>query len=75
METVNFTESKTHIPSQVLPIKGDSFEEEVNNFIEKVLKPKWEIIRWSKIPYLCEGDIKQAFYWLTDAVFVIRPIK
>jgi len=69
-------DNKTHIPQEILPIQGSGFEDETNNFIEKVLKTNgWEVVRWTKLPYLCEGDIKQAYYWLDDAVFVIRPIQ
>jgi len=67
-------ENKSHIPTEFLPINATNFEGEVNNFIEKVLKPnQWEVISWTRLPYICEGDIKQAFYWLDDAVFVIKP--
>jgi len=70
-----YTESKTHQPKELLPIKGTSFEAEVVNFVEKVLKPNgWELIKWSRVPYLCDGDIRQAYYWLDDALFLIRPI-
>jgi hypothetical protein len=73
---IHFTgqDSKKHDPLEYLPIEGERYEEEVNNFIEKVLKPnQWEVVRWTRLPYLCEGGIKQAYYWLDDAVFVIRP--
>jgi len=69
-------ENQSHIPTEFLPINATNFEEEVNNFIEKVLKPnQWEVISWTRLPYICEGDIKQSFYWLDDAVFVIKPRK
>ena len=32
-----------------------------------------QVVRWSRLPYLCEGDLEQAFYWLSDAVFVLKP--
>jgi len=64
---------KNHTPIELLPIKGKSFEEEIFNFIDQVLTPNgWTVIRWTKLPYLCQGDIHQAYYWLKDAVFVIR---
>lgn len=66
--------NKSHEPDEAIPIGDDSFEAEVTNFIDKVLVPQgWELIKWTRLPYLCEGDIQQAFYWLDDALFVIRP--
>lgn len=43
------------------------------NFVEKVLVPRgFELIRWTRLTYLCEGDIQQAFYWLDDVIFVVK---
>jgi len=67
-------QSETHAPSERLPINGPNFEAEIVNFVTKVLEPNgWELVKWTRLPYLCQGDIHQAYYWLDDAVFVIRP--
>jgi len=67
-------ESKSHRPKERLPIPGNSYEAEVVNFVEKVLIPNgWELVKWTRVPYLCDGDINQAYYHLDDAVFLIRP--
>lgn len=31
---------------------------------------------WTKAPYLCQGDMRQSFYWLIDVVVVLskRPL-
>ena len=30
--------------------------------------------RWSRAPYLCQGDAFQSYYILHDALFVLRPV-
>jgi SAM-dependent methyltransferase len=66
-------------PSEKLPMKGGlcvegaSFEESVSVFAERVLKPiGFEIVSWTKLPYLCEGDGDKEFYVLDDVVFVLK---
>lgn len=60
---------------ETLNIKAKNFEAEVKNFVDEVLSPNgWELLRWTRLPYLCEGDFQQAYYWLSDALFVIRPL-
>lgn len=64
----------SHEPSETLKIGDKTYEGEVKNFVEKVLTPQgWEVIKWTRLPYLCEGDMQQAFYWLDDVIFVIQP--
>ncbi|CAG9770659.1 unnamed protein product [Ceutorhynchus assimilis] len=67
--------SQDNKPQQLLPIQGDSFEEQVQSIVDDILKPaKFELVSWSRVPYLCEGDLRQSYYWLDDAIFIIRPI-
>lgn len=55
-----------------MPIEGKSFEEQVTSFINNVLGPAgFTVEMWTQLPYLCEGDLNQAYYWLDDAVFVV----
>ena len=62
-----------HQPEERMPIKGISFEEQAANFINNVLIPAgFRLEMWTQLPYLCEGDLNQAYYWLDDAVFVVR---
>lgn len=61
-----------HRPTEWLPIEGSGFEEQVNSAISNVFEASGlHVERWSRVPYLCEGDLTQAFYWLDDAVFVL----
>ena len=60
-------------PSEDLEVVGSSFEEQVNCLVETVFpKLGFNVLRWSKVPYLCEGDLDQSFYWLTDALFILN---
>ncbi|XP_066994843.2 protein-L-histidine N-pros-methyltransferase [Anabrus simplex] len=62
-----------HRPTEWLPIQGTTFEDQVVSAISDVFEPAGFFVeRWSRVPYLCEGDLNQAFYWLDDAIFVLR---
>jgi hypothetical protein len=61
-----------HRPTEWLPIQGSSFEEQASSAITNVFEASgFHVEHWSRVPYLCEGDLNQAFYWLDDAVFVL----
>ncbi|KAL0270487.1 UNVERIFIED_CONTAM: hypothetical protein PYX00_007884 [Menopon gallinae] len=65
-----------HTPTQELDISGATFEEQVAEVVDNVLTPcGYEVLSWSRVPYLCEGDLRQSYYWLDDAVFVLRPLR
>ncbi|XP_060534939.1 protein-L-histidine N-pros-methyltransferase isoform X2 [Cylas formicarius] len=62
-----------HKPRELLPIDGERFEDQVISVVEEVLKPAgFDVTAWSRVPYLCEGDLHQSYYWLDDVVFVLR---
>lgn len=68
------SDSKDHSPEEKLLIQGQNFEEQVQFFIKKVFEPAgFNVEKFSRLPYLCEGDLHQSFYLLDDAVFVIKP--
>lgn len=48
-----------------------SFEYEATTFFEQLELMGFNIESWTKAPYLCEGDIRQSFYWLIDVVVVL----
>ncbi|XP_060868365.1 protein-L-histidine N-pros-methyltransferase isoform X2 [Metopolophium dirhodum] len=59
-------------PEQKLPITGVTFEEQVCSAVHDVFEPSGlEVLCWTRLPYLCEGDLSQDYYWLHDAVFVM----
>lgn len=65
--------SPNHQPVETIPIQGKTIEEQINSCYHLVFEPAgYEIIRWTVLPYLSEGDIEQSFYWLTDIMFVLK---
>ena len=61
-------------PSEVIAVNGRSWEEQASSLIRDVFTPAGFIVeQFTKLPYLCEGDLYQDYYVLNDAVFVLRP--
>ncbi|XP_030767091.1 methyltransferase-like protein 9 isoform X2 [Sitophilus oryzae] len=69
------TGSSDHKPVEALPVKGNTFESQVESLVENVLRAKFELISWSRVPYLCEGDLRQSYYWLDDVILVLKATK
>lgn len=64
---------RNHAASEKMMVRGRTFEEQLSSFVSNVLvECGFEVLRWTRLPYLCEGDINQAFYWLDDAVLVLK---
>ncbi|XP_060116817.1 protein-L-histidine N-pros-methyltransferase isoform X1 [Heteronotia binoei] len=61
-------------PSEVLEIKGQTWEEQVSSLPEVFRKAGFAIEAFTRLPYLCEGDMYNDFYVLDDAVFVLKPV-
>ncbi|TGZ59261.1 hypothetical protein CRM22_009176 [Opisthorchis felineus] len=61
-------------PSEVLEVSDSHiWEVQLNSLVNRVLKPaKFEVLRWTRVPYLCEGDFTQSFYYLNEAILVLR---
>ncbi|XP_056636525.1 protein-L-histidine N-pros-methyltransferase isoform X1 [Diorhabda sublineata] len=65
--------SADHKPRELIRVNGTNFEDQVKSFVENVFTPtNFEVESWSRVPYLCEGDLQQSYYWLDDAVFVLK---
>lgn len=65
-----------HKPTELLPIRGETFEQQVDSLIQNVFIPSgFQVMRWTRVPYLCEGDLRQSYYWLDDAVFLIQSVE
>lgn len=47
------------------------FGDEATVFFEQLELMGFNIEAWTKAPYLCEGDLRQSFYWLIDVVVVL----
>ena len=61
-----------HEPVEKLNITGEGFVEQVQSLVNVFESNGFEVIRWSRVPYLCEGDMAQAVYALDDAIFVLK---
>ncbi|KPA83120.1 putative mitochondrial DREV methyltransferase [Leptomonas pyrrhocoris] len=66
-------------PSEKLPMKGGecckgaSYEASASKLFENVLIPMgFELVRWTRLPYLCEGNLRNEYALLNDAVFVLQ---
>jgi len=67
------TGSADNLPSEEIGVNGTTFEEQVNSFAKEIFpRLGFTVRRWTKLPYFCEGDLDQAFYWLSDVVFVLE---
>lgn len=64
-----------HKPEERLPIYDCcEFEDQVTAFVSFMEKEAgYELVSWTRTPYLCEGDFAQAYYWLDDSVYVFKP--
>ncbi|XP_017773778.1 PREDICTED: methyltransferase-like protein 9 [Nicrophorus vespilloides] len=64
-----------HEPTERLNIRGQTFEDQVVHLVDNVLRPVgFEVISWSRVPYLCEGDLRQSYYWLDESIFVLKAV-
>ncbi|KPI90414.1 putative DREV methyltransferase [Leptomonas seymouri] len=66
-------------PSEKLPMeggeccKGATYEASTTKLFENVLIPMgFELVRWTRLPYLCEGNLRNEYALLNDAVFVLQ---
>lgn len=58
-----------HWPNKSLP-----FNEEVNAFFQQIEFMGFRVESFSKAAYLCEGDLRQSFYWLIDILVVLSKV-
>lgn len=66
--------SSNHIPTEILHLTGSTLEEQVESFVKEVIEPNdFELITWTKLPYLSEGDLELSYYWLIDVLFLLKP--
>ena len=48
---------------------------QLNYLVLKLFKPLgFELVKFSKCPYLCEGGIAQSYYYLNDYIFVFKSV-
>ena len=60
----------SHKPSQRMNIHGSEFEDQVEATVKLVQDSGFLLKSWSRVPYLCEGDLSRPLYNLNNALFV-----
>ena len=62
-------------PSEFIQVNGSTWEEQVESLVKDVFEPTGFTVEiFTRVPYLCEGDLYQDFYVLDDALFVLKAI-
>ncbi|KAJ7374662.1 Methyltransferase-like protein 9 [Desmophyllum pertusum] len=60
-------------PSELITVNGSSWEDRVHSLVEDVFEPSgFAVELFTRVPYLCEGDLYREFYFLNDALFVLK---
>jgi 2-polyprenyl-3-methyl-5-hydroxy-6-metoxy-1,4-benzoquinol methylase len=68
-----FEYNNDHRPNESIHIKGHLSEEQINEFILEVFQPSgFRLKKLTRLPYLCEGDMDQSYYFLSDYIFVLE---
>ncbi len=66
-----FVEAKnSREPTEKLPIEGELFLDQATSFVSFMKSKGFELKSWSRVPYLCQGDLLQSVYYLDDALFL-----
>ncbi|CAH8583231.1 unnamed protein product [Schistosoma turkestanicum] len=61
-------------PTEVLDINdSELWEIQLSSLIKNILTPaNFHVVRWTRLPYLCEGDFSKSFYYLNEIVLVLQ---
>lgn len=59
-------------PAENLDIKGETFIEQAESFVEMMQSQGFQLLSWTRVPYLCQGDLLHSVYYLDDAVFLFN---
>ncbi|KAL4234759.1 Methyltransferase-like protein 9 [Mactra antiquata] len=59
-------------PTENIYLNGTTFEEQSISLVRDVFEPAgFKLEKFTRVPYLCEGDMESSFYVLDDALFVL----
>lgn len=65
--------SSNNKPAEMINLQGQTFEEQSRSLVRDVFEPAgFSLVRYTRLPYLCEGDLESSFYVLDDAVFLLK---
>jgi len=62
----------THKPTEPLNISGQLLENQIESAVAAIESVGFDLVKWSRVPYLCEGDLTQTFYHLSDIVMIFK---
>jgi len=62
----------SHKPSEEMKVSGKYFENQLESAVKMFQTFGFELHSWSRIPYLCEGDLAKPIYSLDDSLMVFR---
>lgn len=80
--------NKDNRPSEQLPFYSSNYNnsaiannneniinEQITILVNNVFKTlDFELISFTRLPYLCEGNLAQSFYYLIDHVFIFKSV-
>ena len=68
-----FEYNDNHRPDESLHIHGDSPEKQINDLLTNIFRPlAFQLKKFTRLPYLCEGDLERSYYFLFDYLFVFE---
>lgn len=48
---------------------------QITHLVENIFKPNGlELVKFTKLPYLCEGNLSQSYYYMIDYVFILKSV-
>jgi len=60
-------------PAERLPIRGTTIEDQIASLHDDVFEANgFEVVKFTRLPYLCEGDLHNDFFLLTDVLFMLK---
>lgn len=61
-------------PLEMVYIYGNTFEAQVNSLLDVAHLSGFELVSWTKLPYLSNSVFDSAYHVLFDALFVLKPM-
>ncbi|VDK88347.1 unnamed protein product [Dibothriocephalus latus] len=65
----------SHKPLEMMEVSASRvWEVQFSSFVTNILHPAgYDLLAWSRVPYICEGDLARSFYSLNDVVMTLKP--
>lgn len=66
-----FEYNSDHYPDEFLRLDSDQIEEQINQLSSRIFQSLgYRLKKFTRLPYLCEGDLERSYYFLFDYLFV-----